>query len=102
MGASFRVIRTAIRSNAGARGDRSFLLAPSRRFDRRSFDYRVEHSGSFLMTERRHAMSCARSTRTQPEESAFVEHAGGTIQTVRVHVRRVSPDATIHLGGMEA
>ena len=32
----------------------------------------------------------------------FVEHAGGTIQTVKARVRRVSPGATIHLAGMEA
>jgi uncharacterized protein YndB with AHSA1/START domain len=32
----------------------------------------------------------------------FVEHAGGTIQTVRARVGRVSPGATIHFAGMEA
>ena len=32
----------------------------------------------------------------------FVEHACGTIQTVRGRIRRVSPDATLHLAGMEA
>ena len=31
----------------------------------------------------------------------FVEQAG-TIQTVRARIRRVSPDATLHLAGMEA
>jgi len=32
----------------------------------------------------------------------FVEQASGTIQTVRARIRRVSPDATLHLAGMEA
>jgi len=53
--------------------DRSFLLAPWCRFDGRSFDYRVEHSGSFFMTGRREAMSCGRSPRTQPEASTNQE-----------------------------
>jgi len=89
-------------------GDRSFLLTPSCRFDGRSFDYRVEPSGSFLMTGRRDAMSCGPlDEHGQPlfevlNVVTFVEHAGGTIQTVRAHVRRVSPGTTIHLAGMEA
>jgi len=32
----------------------------------------------------------------------FVEHAAGTIQSVRARIRRVSPGATLHLAGMEA
>ena len=60
------------------------------------------------MTGRRDAMSCGPlDEHGQPlfevlNVVTFVEHAGGTIQTVRAHVRRVSPATTIHLAGMEA
>src|SRR5215467_4388036 len=80
-------------------GDRSFLLTPS------SVDSVATHStiawkrsGSFLMPGRRDAMSRGPlDEHGQPlfEVSSvvtFVEQAGGTIQTVRGRIRRVSPD----------